>query len=59
MSQPQQSGEVVTLGGNSTKTDLVEIMKMAAEIISNPSRFSDSNKKGCVLSLKMLAAGIT
>ena len=59
MPQPKPSGEVVTLPGNSTKTDLVEIMKMAADIIESPEKHSASNKKGCALSLKLLAAGIT
>jgi len=52
-------GETVTLGGKSTKSDLVEIMKMAVEIIRHPSDLSDANKLGCALSLEMLAKGIT
>jgi len=49
---------VITLPGNSTKTDLVEIMKMAAEIIRNPSQISQTNRLGCAVALDNFVNGV-
>lgn len=49
---------MILLPGKNTKTDLVEIMKMAASIIRNPEQFSGTNKLGCWVALDGLAEGI-
>ena len=58
-SAASKSGETVILPGNSTKSDLVEIMKMAVAIIRDPDKFSASNRQGCAISLELFVRGVT
>jgi hypothetical protein len=54
MSNPSQ-GVQITLPGNTTKTDLTEMMKLAVQIIENPDQFSDLHKRGCAIALAQYA----
>ena len=54
-----QQPNVITLPGNSTKTDLVEIMRMAASIVRNPEQFSGSNRTGCAVALDQFVNGVS
>lgn len=54
-----QQPNVVVLPGNSTKSDLVEIMKMAASIVRNPEQFSSTNRHGCAVALDQFVNGVS
>ena len=53
-----QPPNAITLPGNSTKTDLVEIMRMAAGIVRNPEQFSSTNRHGCAVALDQFVNGV-
>jgi hypothetical protein len=53
-----QEPNAVTLPGNSTKTDLVEIMKMAAGIVRDPARFTSVERVGCAVALDQFVVGV-
>ncbi|HTR18898.1 MAG TPA: hypothetical protein VMH91_02880 [Candidatus Paceibacterota bacterium] len=49
----------VTLPGNCTKTDLVELLKMGALAMRDPSKISAGSMRSGAMAIEAMAAGIT